>query len=69
MFRITLLIVVIAALILLIPRLLSRSATPAAGATAPDFTLPSQDGTPVTLAGYRGKWVVLYFYPKDQTPG
>ncbi len=69
MFRITLVIVVVAALILLIPRLLSHSTTPAAGATAPNFTLPSQDGSPVTLTEYRGKWVVLYFYPKDQTPG
>ena len=42
---------------------------PAVGATAPDFTLNSQDGTPVSLHGFRGKWVVLYFYPKDQTPG
>jgi len=39
------------------------------GATAPGFTLPSQDNTPVSLADYKGKWVVLYFYPKDQTPG
>jgi peroxiredoxin Q/BCP len=31
--------------------------------------LPSQDGTRVSLKDYRGKWVVLYFYPKDQTPG
>ena len=40
-----------------------------AGATAPGFTLPSQDNTAVSLADYKGKWVVLYFYPKDQTPG
>ena len=39
------------------------------GAKAPAFTLPSQDGTPVSLADYRGKWVVLYFYPKDFTSG
>ncbi|HXX45126.1 MAG TPA: peroxiredoxin [Candidatus Acidoferrales bacterium] len=42
---------------------------PAEGTMAPDFTLPSQEGTPVSLRSYRGKWVVLYFYPKDQTPG
>lgn len=42
---------------------------PQAGQMAPTFTLPSQDGTPVSLASYRGKWVVLYFYPKDQTSG
>jgi len=40
-----------------------------AGATAPSFTLPSQDNTPINLADYKGKWVVLYFYPKDFTGG
>lgn len=70
MLRIVLLVVVVVVIaILLVPRLLSRSATPAAGTTAPDFTLPSQEGSPVSLKDYRGKWVVLYFYPKDQTPG
>ena len=39
------------------------------GAKAPAFTLPSQDGTPVSLSDYRGKWVVLYFYPKDKSTG
>ncbi|HEY5649415.1 MAG TPA: peroxiredoxin [Nitrospiria bacterium] len=39
------------------------------GDSAPDFTLPDQGGNPVTLSGQRGKWVVLYFYPKDDTPG
>ena len=42
---------------------------PSAGAEAPQFTLPSQEGTSVSLKDYRGQWVVLYFYPKDQTPG
>lgn len=42
---------------------------PAVGSPAPDFTLNSQEGTPVNLHDYRGRWVVLYFYPKDQTPG
>jgi thioredoxin-dependent peroxiredoxin len=36
---------------------------------APDFTLNNQEGTPVSLKDYKGKKVVLYFYPKDQTPG
>jgi thioredoxin-dependent peroxiredoxin len=41
-----------------------------AGQPAPEFTLPNQSGTPVSLADYRGKQVVvLYFYPKDNTPG
>ena len=39
------------------------------GATAPDFTLPADDGRAVTLSQLRGKPVVLYFYPKDDTPG
>ena len=39
------------------------------GSQAPDFTLPDQHGTPVSLAGLRGKTVVLYFYPKADTPG
>ncbi len=40
-----------------------------AGQTAPTFTLPKEDGAPVSLESYRGKWVVLYFYPKDMTTG
>ena len=69
MLRIALLLVVVVVLIVLVPRLLSHSPAPAAGSNAPDFTLPSQEGSPVSLKDYRGKWVVLYFYPKDQTPG
>ncbi len=41
----------------------------AVGDTAPDFTLPNQHGDPVSLSGLRGKTVVLYFYPKADTPG
>ena len=44
-------------------------AAPAVGDTAPAFTLPDQSGKQVSLGDYRGKWVVLYFYPKDGTPG
>jgi thioredoxin-dependent peroxiredoxin len=40
-----------------------------AGATAPDFTLPDQDGNDVSLSDFRGQPVVLYFYPKADTPG
>jgi peroxiredoxin Q/BCP len=39
------------------------------GDPAPDFTLPDQDGTETTLSDLRGSWVVLYFYPADDTPG
>ena len=39
------------------------------GADAPDFTLPDQDGEDVSLSDYKGKKVVLYFYPKADTPG
>jgi len=40
-----------------------------AGDTAPSFTLPSSDGSEVSLSDFKGKNVVLYFYPKDDTPG
>ena len=39
------------------------------GTKAPDFTLPDQDGTEHSLAQHRGRKVILYFYPKDSTPG
>jgi thioredoxin-dependent peroxiredoxin len=42
---------------------------PAAGTPAPDFSLTTSDGSQVSLKDYRGKWVVLYFYPKDFTSG
>jgi len=42
---------------------------PTAGQTAPEFSLPSGDGATVSLKDYKGKWVVLYFYPKDFTSG
>ena len=42
---------------------------PQVGQKAPSVSLPSQDGNVVNLKDYLGKWVVLYFYPKDNTPG
>jgi thioredoxin-dependent peroxiredoxin len=42
---------------------------PSVGQSAPTFTLPSQDGSQISLDSFRGKWVVLYFYPKDMTTG
>lgn len=44
-------------------------AQPAAGTPAPDFSLTTGDGSQVSLKDYRGKWIVLYFYPKDFTSG
>jgi peroxiredoxin Q/BCP len=42
---------------------------PQVGQAAPDFSLPSQEGSPVSLKQFHGKWIVLYFYPKDMTQG
>lgn len=42
---------------------------PQVGQKAPAFTLPDQEGTHISLNQYKGKWVALYFYPKDQTRG
>ena len=47
----------------------AQSAKPQVGQMAPAFSLPDQDGKTRALADYKGKWVVVYFYPKDQTPG
>lgn len=47
----------------------ARAQSPAIGAAAPEFKLQDQNGKWRTLADYRGKWIALYFYPKDQTPG
>ena len=61
-----------AALAAVLPFVAARAADdamPAAGQAAPTFTLPSQDGEPISLESYRGKWVVLYFYPRDMTTG
>jgi peroxiredoxin Q/BCP len=55
--------------VVLAPVLLLSAAHPEAGSQAPQFTLKSQDGTPVSLQDFHGKWVVLYFYPKDFTSG
>src|SRR5437588_505497 len=43
--------------------------TPQVGSAAPEVTLPSNEGKQISLKDYRGKWVVLYFYPKDFTSG
>ena len=59
----------LAATLPLIPAHAKGPVLPQVGESAPNFTLPSQDGTPISLASLRGHWVVLYFYPKDMTPG
>src|SRR5271165_7348454 len=60
---------VFAVVALLVARANAGDKAPAVGTVAPDFTLNSQDGKPVSLHDFRGKWVVLYFYPKDMTTG
>ena len=50
-------------------RIAQSSDLPQVGQAAPAFQLPDQTGTTHTLSQYHGRWVVLYFYPKDDTPG
>jgi thioredoxin-dependent peroxiredoxin len=70
MLRVILLILLICVGIFVVPRLFSGSQKLLrVGAAAPGFTLLSQQGDLVSLSEFRGSWVVLYFYPKDQTPG
>ena len=52
-----------------VPAAMASAALIAVGAKAPDFTLPDASGKLVTLSAFKGKPVVLYFYPKDDTPG
>jgi len=60
----------LAVLVVAYPRLRAADQQlPAIGSAAPSFTLNSQEGTPVSLSDFHGKWVVLYFYPKDMTTG
>jgi peroxiredoxin Q/BCP len=70
--RIPLLVILAVAVVAAVSLVTVRAAEqslPAVGQLAPTFTLPSQDGTPISLDSFRGKWVVLYFYPKDMTSG
>ena len=64
---------IITALIVFAALFVARAARagelPEVGKPAPDFNLPDQNGKQHTLQDYRGKWLVLYFYPKDDTPG
>jgi len=63
------LILVVCLILLVSASRIFAGSTPPVGSMAPEFTLSSQEGTPVSLKEYRGKWVVLYFYPKDFTSG
>jgi thioredoxin-dependent peroxiredoxin len=63
------LVIAAGAAVLLAWKLASPGPAPGVGNYAPDFTLGSQDGSQISLKEYRGKWVVLYFYPKDFTSG
>jgi peroxiredoxin Q/BCP len=60
---------VLLSVFLLAVSLFAGDAVPQSGQPAPDFTLPSQDGSKISLHDFMGKWVVLYFYPKDGTTG
>jgi peroxiredoxin Q/BCP len=60
---------ILTTIILTAASLAMAQTTPQVGAAAPAVALPSNDGKQVTLNDYKGKWVVLYFYPKDFTSG
>jgi peroxiredoxin Q/BCP len=63
-------LIFIAVALLVLPLAAVRAAeVPQIGQAAPEFSLPSQGGSQVSLKDFRGQWVVLYFYPKDMTPG
>ena len=68
--KLLILLLVLAAAVLLLWSSMARAAgTPKAGEDAPDFSLPDQNGSVRSLRDFGGKWLVLYFYPKDDTPG
>src|SRR5690349_10897743 len=52
-----------------LPALADEQTVPAEGSKAPAFKLPTQEGSTASLGQFKGKWVVLYFYPKDMTAG
>jgi len=62
-------VIVMVALLLWRMSAFSKRSEPGVGAPAPDFALPDQDGRTRSLAEFRGKWLALYFYPRDDTPG
>ncbi len=64
-----LLLGLVSALIVVFINIARAGELPLVGQSAPDFSLPDQNGVVHTLKEYSGKWLVLYFYPKDDTPG
>ena len=62
-------IIAVSAVLLFFWSRAANADTPRAGQPAPDFKLLDQNGKTHALADFRGKWLVLYFYPKDDTPG
>lgn len=66
-----LLVAVVLGLVLLLWRITAaaKASLPRIGDAAPDFELPDQNGTLRSSRAFRGRWLVLYFYPKDDTPG
>ena len=69
MIGISVVVIVLLVAILAVRAMRTGEKAPSSGTPAPDFTLNSQDGKPLSLHDLRGKWVVLYFYPKDFTSG
>ncbi len=69
MIGISVIVIVLLVAIFAVRAMRTGGKAPSSGTPAPDFTLNSQDGKPLSLHDLRGKWVVLYFYPKDFTSG
>jgi peroxiredoxin Q/BCP len=69
MLAIILAVIVVFTILMVVRASHTGEKAPSSGTPAPDFTLNSQDGKPLRLQDLRGKWVVLYFYPKDFTSG
>ncbi len=69
MMKFLLLLLAIIALIFLFSQRSEAASVPKLGDTAPDFRLVDQQGKTKSLSDFSGQWVVLYFYPKDDTPG
>lgn len=67
--KLLILLLALATVVLLWSTMARAAGLPKAGEAAPDFSLPDQNGTVRSLRDFGGKWLVLYFYPKDDTPG